>query len=69
MPCMGITQHSGWAPRRRGRRRYPRCGKVLTLLLLCSELSSSELFRFELFRSELVESVFLHMVPEGNNGG
>ena len=45
-------------------RGFPRCGKELTLLLLCSELSSSELFR-----SELVESVFLHMVPEGNNGG
>ena len=46
------------------RRRYPCCGKELTLLLLCSEMSSSELFR-----SELVESVSLHMVPEGNKGG
>ena len=50
----GIEQLSCWAARRRGRRRYPRCGKELTLFLLSSEL---------------VESVFWHMVPEGNNGG
>ena len=49
-------------------RGFPRCGKELTLLLLCSELFRSELFRSELSSSELVGSVFLHMVPEGNNG-